>query len=88
VGCALTAWPALRGVDEAMADEVWRSSELATGDARGPLRVAAAGWAARVAPWQPGWSTARARIREVAAERRAALPDDRGGRRWPTSPPP
>jgi hypothetical protein len=87
--CALTAVPALRGVDEAMADEVWRSSELAVGDARGPLRVAAAGWASRVAPWQHGWSTARARVRAVAQERRAALADDRGGRRVgpPNAPP-
>jgi hypothetical protein len=81
VGCALSALPALRGVDEAMADEVWRSGELAVGDARGPLRVAAAGWATRVAPWQAGWPEARRRVREVADERRAALPHDRGGRR-------
>jgi hypothetical protein len=79
---ALTALPALRPGDVAVADAIWVSAgEEAPGDLTARVWLDAARVNRQVAPWQPGWGRAQARLRELADARRAALPHDRGGRR-------
>lgn len=81
LGCAGTAWPALRGQDAGGADAIW---EAVSSEPPGALvRVDAARVNVAVAPWQEAWSRSRARVQQVAQERRARLPHDRGGRRRP-----
>lgn len=82
LGCAASAAPALWPGDPAVAEVMWQSGRAAKGDAWQSRVYVDVAWAQeQVAPWQPGWSSARAHLRAIAAGRRAALADDRGGRR-------
>lgn len=82
--CAASAWPALRPGDVAIADQAWGTAERHASDDPGhKVWVDAAWFQLRVAPWQEGYDRASARIDDVAAKRRALLPDDRGARRRP-----
>ncbi len=82
--CAASAWPVLRPGDPSVADQSWETAERIAGDDPGAkVWVDAAWFQLRVAPGQEAWPRARARLAQVGAQRRALLPDDRGGRRRP-----
>jgi hypothetical protein len=77
---AASALIPLQGQDEVAADAIWAAAlEEAGMDRTARIWVDAARVNTAVAPWQPAWARARARVGEVAQTRRAALPDDRGG---------
>lgn len=77
-----TAADALRPGDPALADQMWDAAQTAKGQDYGSrLYVDVAAVSMGVAPWQPGYAQAQARIHAIGSGRRALLPHDRGSRR-------
>jgi len=83
--CLATVWGGLRPGKVSAAPQSWAVAQEDHGDAfTERVYVGVAAFQRDVAPWQPGYAQAQARLDRISSARRRALPDDRGG--WRAGP--
>lgn len=81
-----SAAPALQPGDVAVADAAWEGAQADALPLSDPRFLDVLRYLKSVAPWQSGWARCHARAAAIEAARRAALPHDRGGRRFEAAP--